>query len=150
VNPILAIFLTVLLGSSMYAAGRLHARVGYRFGYRFGYRQGYFDGDRACWNRLRREAQGAIGREPEGADPAGEMDEVVEPSVVADPHPVPAAPASHPGRTNGVYSGRPTQRRPPAIAARGEGFAILREDAFVAPGTTYASNAAQGRHSSPS
>src|SRR3954466_4751592 len=57
-NPVFAVFLTVLLGSSMYLAGRLHARVGYRFGYRYGYRQGYFDGDRACWNRRRRESQG--------------------------------------------------------------------------------------------
>ncbi len=53
-NPVFAVFLTVLLGSSMYLAGRLHARVGYRFGYRYGYRQGYYDGDRACWNRVRR------------------------------------------------------------------------------------------------
>src|SRR5215467_9809590 len=59
-SPGVALFLIVLLGSSTYAAGRLHARVGYRFGYRFGYRQGYFDGDRACWNRRRREAQAAI------------------------------------------------------------------------------------------
>jgi hypothetical protein len=59
-SPGVALFLIVLLGSSTYAAGRLHARVGYRFGYRFGYRQGYFDGDRACWNRRRREAQAAV------------------------------------------------------------------------------------------
>src|SRR5258708_5894429 len=60
VSPGAALFLILLLGSSTYAAGRLHARVGYRFGYRFGYRQGYFDGDRACWNRRRRDAQAAI------------------------------------------------------------------------------------------
>jgi hypothetical protein len=59
-SPGIALFLIVLLGSSTYAAGRLHARVGYRFGYRFGYRQGYFDGDRACWNRRRRDAQAAV------------------------------------------------------------------------------------------
>jgi hypothetical protein len=59
-NHATALFLIVLLGSSTYAAGRLHARVGYRFGYRFGYRQGYFDGDRACWNRRRRDAQVAV------------------------------------------------------------------------------------------
>ncbi len=55
-----AFFLSLLLGSAAYAAGRVHAGVGYRFGYRFGYRQGYFDGDRASWNRRRREEQLAI------------------------------------------------------------------------------------------
>ena len=29
-------------------------------GYRYGYRQGYFDGDRASWNRRRRELQAAV------------------------------------------------------------------------------------------
>lgn len=55
-----ALFLALLIGSCMYAAGRLHAKIGYRFGYRFGYRQGYFDGDRASWNRRRRDAQAAV------------------------------------------------------------------------------------------
>ena len=59
-SPVAAGVLVLLLGSSAYLAGRLHGRIGYRFGYRFGYRQGYFDGDRACWNRRRREAQAAI------------------------------------------------------------------------------------------
>src|SRR5215475_11608361 len=59
-SPATAAILVLLLGSSAYLAGRLHGRIGYRFGYRFGYRQGYFDGDRACWNRRRREAQAAI------------------------------------------------------------------------------------------
>jgi len=75
VNPVFAVFLSVLLGSSMYLAGRLHARVGYRFGYRYGYRQGYYDGDRACWNRIRRGVQ------------AGETVE-----AVSVPAPRPAAP----------------------------------------------------------
>jgi hypothetical protein len=60
-SPATAAILVLLLGSSTYLAGRLHGRLGYRFGYRFGYRQGYFDGDRASWNRRRREAQTAIG-----------------------------------------------------------------------------------------
>ncbi|HKS99661.1 MAG TPA: hypothetical protein VJT31_09055 [Rugosimonospora sp.] len=55
-----ALFIVLLIASSTYAAGRLHGKVGYRFGYRFGYRQGYFDGDRAGWNRRRRDAQAAI------------------------------------------------------------------------------------------
>ncbi len=54
------LFILLLIGSCTYAVGRVHAKVGYRFGYRFGYRQGYFDGDRASWNRRRRDAQVAI------------------------------------------------------------------------------------------
>ena len=48
-----AIFLVLMLGSSSYAAGRLHGRVGYRTGYR----QGFFDGDRGVGNRRRLEAR---------------------------------------------------------------------------------------------
>ncbi len=59
-SPGTAVFLSLLIGSCMYAIGRIHAKVGYRFGYRFGYRQGYFDGDRASWNRRRRDVQSAI------------------------------------------------------------------------------------------
>ena len=55
-----AMVLIVLLTLSGYAAGRLHGQIGYRLGYRFGYRQGYFDGDRASWNRRRREMQAAL------------------------------------------------------------------------------------------
>jgi len=46
-----AIFLVMMLGSSSYAAGRMHGRVGYRTGYR----QGFFDGDRGVRYRRRRE-----------------------------------------------------------------------------------------------
>ncbi|MFI0792835.1 MULTISPECIES: hypothetical protein [Micromonospora] len=59
-SPFLAVFLVLVLGSTSYAAGRLHGQLSYRIGYRFGYRQGYFDGDRGAWNRRRREAQAAI------------------------------------------------------------------------------------------
>jgi hypothetical protein len=59
-SPFFAIFFILLLTSSSYAAGRLHGQLSYHLGYRFGYRQGYFDGDRAAWNRRRREAQAAI------------------------------------------------------------------------------------------
>lgn len=59
-SPFFAVFLVLLLASSSYAAGRLHGQLSYRLGYRFGYRQGHFDGDRAAWNRRRREAQEAI------------------------------------------------------------------------------------------
>lgn len=59
-SPFFVVFLVLLLGSTSYAAGRLHGQLSYRIGYRFGYRQGYFDGDRGAWNRRRREAQAAI------------------------------------------------------------------------------------------
>ncbi|MFE0589405.1 hypothetical protein [Micromonospora echinospora] len=59
-SPFFAVFLVLLLGSTSYAAGRLHGQLSYRIGYRFGYRQGYFDGDRGAWNRRRREAQVAL------------------------------------------------------------------------------------------
>jgi len=48
-----AIFLVLMLGSSSYAAGRLHGRVGYRTGYR----QGFFDGDRGVGLRRRQGAR---------------------------------------------------------------------------------------------
>jgi hypothetical protein len=59
-SPFFAVFLVLLLGSSSYAAGRLHGQLTYRLGFRHGYRQGYFDGDRGAWNRRRREAQAAL------------------------------------------------------------------------------------------
>ena len=58
-SPFFTVFLVLLLGSSSYAAGRLHGQLTYRLGYRHGYRQGYFDGDRGAWNRRRREARAA-------------------------------------------------------------------------------------------
>ncbi|MFK3982913.1 hypothetical protein ACI2K4_21355 [Micromonospora sp. NPDC050397] len=79
-SPFFAVFLVLLLGSSSYAAGRLHGQLSYRIGYRFGYRQGYFDGDRGAWNRRRREAQAAIasvlagpptGQQTTSSDPGG-------------------------------------------------------------------------------
>lgn len=59
-TELFALVLIVAPALSGYAAGRLHGQVGYRLGYRFGYRQGYFDGDRASWNRRRRELQAAL------------------------------------------------------------------------------------------
>ncbi|GAB3065094.1 hypothetical protein [Micromonospora schwarzwaldensis] len=59
-SPFLAVVLVLVLGSTCYAAGRLHGQLSYRIGYRFGYRQGYFDGDRGAWNRRRREARAVI------------------------------------------------------------------------------------------
>ena len=59
-NEIVALILILLLATSGYAAGRMHGQLSYRLGYRYGYRQGYFDGDRASWNRRRRELQAAV------------------------------------------------------------------------------------------
>ncbi len=58
-SPLVAVLLVLVLGSTCYAAGRLHGQLSYRIGYRFGYRQGYFDGDRGAWNR-RRDAQAVL------------------------------------------------------------------------------------------
>ncbi|HEX6498388.1 MAG TPA: hypothetical protein VF054_05070 [Micromonosporaceae bacterium] len=54
------LLILALLFVSAYVAGMMQARTGYRYGYRFGYRQGYFDGDRASWNRRRRETQAVL------------------------------------------------------------------------------------------
>jgi hypothetical protein len=70
-SPFLAVVLVLVLGSTCYAAGRLHGQLSYRIGYRFGYRQGYFDGDRGAWNRRRRDAQAAIASALAGPAPAG-------------------------------------------------------------------------------
>jgi hypothetical protein len=69
-SPFLAVVLVLVLGSTCYAAGRLHGQLSYRIGYRFGYRQGYFDGDRGAWNRRRRDAQAAIASALAGPAPA--------------------------------------------------------------------------------
>jgi hypothetical protein len=60
VNDVLALTLMFVLASAGYAAGRLHGQLSYKLGYRLGYRQGYFDGDRASWNRRRRDLQAAV------------------------------------------------------------------------------------------
>jgi hypothetical protein len=59
-NEVVALLLVLLLATSGYAAGRLHAQFSYRLGFRFGYRQGYYDGDRSSWTRRRREMQAAL------------------------------------------------------------------------------------------
>ena len=71
-NVLVALGLILVLATCGYAAGRLHAQVGYRVGYRFGYRQGYFDGDRASWHRRRRDLQATVAsvlKTPTGARP---------------------------------------------------------------------------------
>jgi hypothetical protein len=46
VSDALVMALVLLLLGSGYAAGRVHAEVGYRTGFRMGYRQGHADGAR--------------------------------------------------------------------------------------------------------
>lgn len=59
-NEVGVLAVLLVLACAGYTAGRMHAQFSYRLGYRFGYRQGYFDGDRASWNRRRRELQAAV------------------------------------------------------------------------------------------
>ena len=99
-SPFLAVFLVLVLGSTSYAAGRLHGQLSYRIGYRFGYRQGYFDGDRGAWNRRRRDAQAAIASALAGPPPAS-----------AAPRPAPVA-GRYPPRSP-LRPVRPGRRRPP-------------------------------------
>jgi hypothetical protein len=119
VNEIFAVLLVLLLAVSGYIAGRMHGQYSYHVGYRFGYRHGYYDGDRASWNRRRRELQNAVAsvlREPEtprqpgpAGRPAGTTyassayadtdptPPVTVPPVTVVPAPQPATPAQHAG-----------------------------------------------------
>ncbi len=136
-NPVLAVFLTVLLGSSMYLAGRLHARVGYRFGYRYGYRQGYFDGDRACWNRIRRDTHtGYVLEAAPAAQSSASQSSAAQSSAKAGVQ-VPAP------RQYSV-----TEDEPGSFSMmHGERVRVeLPDRDGDVPGTTYASSAALGRH----
>ncbi len=45
-DDVLVLALVLLLVGSGYAAGRVHAEIGYRLGFRSGYRQGHADGSR--------------------------------------------------------------------------------------------------------
>ena len=95
-SPFLAVFLVLVLGSTCYAAGRLHGQLSYRIGYRFGYRQGYFDGDRGAWNRRRRDAQAAIAGPVAAPAAPGRASGAVAPAAVplggpATPGPVPVS-----------------------------------------------------------
>lgn len=66
-DPIVALFLVVLLASSAFAAGRLWERFFYRRGWRFGYRDGFGYG-RDVGMRLNRQIRTpvAIDRKPLG------------------------------------------------------------------------------------
>lgn len=98
-SPLLAVLLVLVLGSTCYAAGRLHGQLSYRIGYRFGYRQGYFDGDRGAWNRRRRDAQAAIASALAGPAPAAVPRAAVPFPGTATPAAVAARPVSGPRTT---------------------------------------------------
>ncbi|MFG1674361.1 hypothetical protein [Micromonospora sp. NPDC049282] len=95
-SPFLAVVLVLVLGSTCYAAGRLHGQLSYRIGYRFGYRQGYFDGDRGAWNRRRRDAQAAIASALSGPAPTV-VTSVGRATTPFDGTAVPAAVTARPG-----------------------------------------------------
>ncbi|WP_319458978.1 hypothetical protein [Micromonospora sp. RTP1Z1] len=120
-SPFLAVFLVLVLGSTSYAAGRLHGQLSYRIGYRFGYRQGYFDGDRGAWNRRRRDAQAAIASALAGP--------VVAPASAAVP---PGGGGPRDGTTPAVALGRPA----PGPSSSGTATAQLGGIA-TRQGTTY-------------
>ncbi|HEX7745141.1 MAG TPA: hypothetical protein VF462_07760 [Micromonosporaceae bacterium] len=80
-SPFFAIFLVLLLGSSSYAAGRLHGQLSYRIGYRYGYRQGYFDGERGEWNRRRSNTSAAIAAATAAATPVSPAGAVARPGT---------------------------------------------------------------------
>lgn len=136
-----AVFLVVLLGSSLYAAGRLHARIGYRFGFRSGYRQGYVDGDRACWNRRRRsDRNGSAGRTPESAEPgaacaATAVIPLLDDRVSRDDDRV-SKDIAVIGTPNGARIG-------PSAHSLSSGYGAF---ALMRAGTTYSSASALGRH----
>jgi len=126
-TPFFAIFLILLLGSSSYAAGRLHGQLSYRFGYRFGYRQGYFDGDRAAWNRRRREAQETIAS-------------VLAVPAAEHPHAGPPAPRRVDGQPTLVHQAGPVSAQQPTPLRR-------PVPGSTYPGTAFAAAATNGgRH----
>lgn len=116
-NLVTALFLVILLASSSYAAGRLHAQLGYRLGFRTGYRQGFGDGDRAAWLYRRKEALRDAGSRPASAVPSPNAVPAV--MTVATPPATQAAPPAGPSRKAG---------RPALAAAGGAGG-----DAFARP-----------------
>ncbi|SBT51898.1 hypothetical protein [Micromonospora auratinigra] len=131
-SPFLAVVLVLVLGSTCYAAGRLHGQLSYRIGYRFGYRQGYFDGDRGAWNRRRREAQAVIATALSRPAPASRATAhfagTVAPAVVTgrpSPGPAPRATAQLAVRQGTTYTGSsftaPAGGRTAGTLVRGQG-----------------------------
>jgi len=65
VSDVLVLALVLLLVGSGYAAGRVHAELGYRTGYRLGYRQGHADASRRS---------PPVGKEPTGRARVTDLD----------------------------------------------------------------------------
>lgn len=135
-SPFLAVFLVLVLGSTSYAAGRLHGQLSYRIGYRFGYRQGYFDGDRGAWNRRRRDAQTAIASSL--ARP------VVAPGSAAVP---PAGEAPRDGTTGAVaLGGRPASGPSARATATAQFGGIATRRGTTYTGSSFTASVVGGRH----
>ena len=105
-NSIVALGLILLLATAGYAAGRVHGQFGYRVGFRYGYRQGYFDGDRASWNRRRRDLQAAVASVLKGTSDDPSVGTTYTSAAAADEsEPLGRhARADNPGRTDGRWS----------------------------------------------
>ncbi|GAA1734457.1 hypothetical protein GCM10009681_00790 [Luedemannella helvata] len=115
-NEFFAVLLVLLLAVSGYIAGRMHGQYSYHVGYRFGYRHGYYDGDRASWNRRRRELQNAVA------------------SVMREPEtPRQATPG---GRATGTTYASSAYAEPvaPEPAADGDGAAVATDKPEIEPG----------------
>lgn len=121
-NLVTALFLVILLASSSYAAGRLHAQIGYRLGFRTGYRQGFGDGDRAAWLYRRREA--AFRNTGPVLTPGGLTANVVPPVMTV------AAP-SQPGSSAPQSSVRPEPQ--PVVRAAAQATPPARAQLTAAP-----------------
>ncbi|MBM0228005.1 MULTISPECIES: hypothetical protein [Micromonospora] len=135
-SPFLAVFLVLVLGSTSYAAGRLHGQLSYRIGYRFGYRQGYFDGDRGAWNRRRRDAQAAIASALAGP--------VVAPTSAAVP-PVGTGPRD--GTATAVaLGGRPAPGPSSRATATAQFGGIATRQGTTYTGSSFTASVVGGRH----
>ncbi|WP_446218344.1 hypothetical protein [Micromonospora sp. IBHARD004] len=139
-SPFLAVFLVLVLGSTSYAAGRLHGQLSYRIGYRFGYRQGYFDGDRGAWNRRRRDAQATIGSALAGP--------VVAPGSAAVP---PPGGGPRDGTASAVgLGGRPaagpSARATATATATAQLGGIATRQGTTYTGSTFTASVVGGRH----
>ncbi|RZU73275.1 hypothetical protein EV384_1676 [Micromonospora kangleipakensis] len=135
-SPFLAVFLVLVLGSTSYAAGRLHGQLSYRIGYRFGYRQGYFDGDRGAWNRRRRDAQAAVA--------SALTRPVVVPGSAAVP-PVGEGPRA--GTASAVaLGGRPAPGASARVTATAQLGGIATRQGTTYTGSSFTASVVGGRH----
>ena len=163
-NEVLAVCLVLVLATSSYAAGRLHAQLGYRLGFRSGYRQGFGDGDRAA--RLHERRDVVAGSAPMAAEvrTVAEAPTVAARATAAAPAMVATSPAApDPSGARAVRSAAPAggaRTVAPGFEPRGGGVPPSRafeygtaNRAAVMRGTMYHSTgmvgARGGRHAHP-